>query len=378
MPIDPVTAIMLGGKAADTISNMISGGRSHNIALQRLALERMIADQQNRIATATRSDAYGNSVSYNPATNEFETNLSPTQQGLASAQQREQMLSLTEDATRNRDTRRRGERRARVGDDLFDEAVAERRYRTPPSEDALTGDITRDISLANTETTGQDRGTLIRSALRGGGSEQIPRIYQSAGQDFAPAKAIAQARMQARQLAAGMQDQHSQRTGQDISRFANIAGSENPAPIASFNQDAALSNDRNNMIAQVLRSISSGGAGVSSALADVGRSVPNPQFGELASGIAGLAAPKAPGAEIDPRDVASSLLAYDRSMNASQGSTGSSVPNARPTGISPSQRINNAYNDAMQPDLRIDNAHRDSLHGFDTDLAKALAAYLKR
>jgi hypothetical protein len=75
---------------------------ANQIAWANLNFQKQQGAKQFRLSTAGRSDAYGDEQVYDPATNTWKINLSPTQNQIINAGQREQLQSLTHDAVNNR------------------------------------------------------------------------------------------------------------------------------------------------------------------------------------------------------------------------------------------------------------------------------------
>ena len=80
---------------------------------ENLQFQRENARKQYALATAGRTDAYGNKMTYNEALNQWDTQLTPQQKAIISAQQREQLYSMTEGTRRAHDLAARQEARGK-------------------------------------------------------------------------------------------------------------------------------------------------------------------------------------------------------------------------------------------------------------------------
>jgi len=136
---------------AGTGLGMLSSQNAAEVSLANLMYQRQAADQANRLATATRTDAYGNQMRYNPATNSWETILTPTQKGIVGAQEQEQLRSLTEDATRNRQLLEEARQRGFQAAPDYAKALAGFRYDEAPSRAADEDKLASLLSLQNQE-----------------------------------------------------------------------------------------------------------------------------------------------------------------------------------------------------------------------------------
>lgn len=106
------------------------------------AINSMTADQLH-LAKADRTDAYGNRVHYDPATNSWQTLLTPEQKALNFAGEREQRLGLTQDAVRNRAIRERLDAMGRGAGEDYNTARSGFASTNLPSEGESRSEILR-------------------------------------------------------------------------------------------------------------------------------------------------------------------------------------------------------------------------------------------
>lgn len=173
MPIDPVG---LGVGGAATLISLIMDQQAKqagvDLAAQNLNSQRRNADRMYRLGTSTHTDAYGNAQRYDDALNKWITELAPMQQRLVKAGEREQLLSLTEDAARNRDVRRRAGSRAEQAGQDYGKARAEFTYGGPKSEGATRSELL-DLLAGSADAT-RRRSMDATNALRTEGSMPVP------------------------------------------------------------------------------------------------------------------------------------------------------------------------------------------------------------
>ena len=194
--MEPFSLALGGVQALLSLQNMMN---SSSIAAQNLAFQRQQAQKQERLSEATRTDSYGNKQYYDPATNTWKTQLSPMQQAIQDAGQTEQYRSLTEDAQRNRQSRKRQADAAESAVSPFNQAVQEYLNNPVQSEGSIRNDLSTLGSLAARDQAASNKGELIKEALRMGRGGDIQSIIK--GVDDASGKGVSQNLLNARQQA---------------------------------------------------------------------------------------------------------------------------------------------------------------------------------
>jgi hypothetical protein len=173
--MDPFSALAFGGKALDFITGI--GDRKRQTALQQAALnlERQQALENHRLALADRTDAYGNRTYFDGAG--FRTQLSPLQQAIADAQQREDVMRLTQDAPRERAAGVRADQRGQATDTEYNDVMAEFRDRRVPTAAEGASDETL-AALADRErmTSSPELSRVAVRSMQTGGPLQ--RAFQ--------------------------------------------------------------------------------------------------------------------------------------------------------------------------------------------------------
>lgn len=283
---------------ATALASANASANATNLGYQNLAFQKERDKAQRRLATATRSDIYGNSQSYDDLLNEFIINLTPMQEAITKAGEREQLLSLTEDAQRNRDTRRRQERRATMpytgAEDVYDSLVSGFLYDEPPDEDAIRG--------RNQLLYGAEAGDAIRQAAAGLGQQAIrlgrggdfDKIINSIGGALSNAQlgTMRAGRQDAMNEATQRQGAHQQKHLPAMSQFAQLMDAVSSAPQMFGNLAATMGGQQSEIINGIARALSQGASGVGNAYSNAARLVGNSavDFSGIGKGIDSLLA----------------------------------------------------------------------------------------
>lgn len=135
--------------------------------------------KNEKLATSSRKDAYGNKTFYDPVFG-WQIDTTPTTQGILDAEQAETLASLTEDATRNREQARRKEKRSISAEDEFEEAFNKFKYRPQRSEAEYIADATQEKLLARRKGADEAAANVNKTLLRTGNSSNIPAVFKAA------------------------------------------------------------------------------------------------------------------------------------------------------------------------------------------------------
>jgi hypothetical protein len=169
---------LIGG--IGTLAGMSSAQESAMIQMMNLQFQRRMADEQMRMSQATRTDAYGNQMRYNPATNSWEMILTPTQKGIIGAQEQEQLKSLTEDATRNRQILEEARQRGFQAQPDYAKAISGFRYDEAPSRAADEDKLASLLAIQRQDAAGKSTQDVGRQLLRQGRGADLPIIMKAA------------------------------------------------------------------------------------------------------------------------------------------------------------------------------------------------------
>lgn len=182
--MDPFGAILgLAGAAAS------SGwqGQAAQMDWANLQFQKQQARDQKRMASATRSDAYGNKQGYDEILNEWITTLTPTQKSIVGAGEKEQLRSLTEDADRNRKIKVRAAKRGDEASKDYDKTLAEFRYDKPADEKSIRGELQQLLAGVSNSKARTGNADAVRQSLRSGGDGALPAILKATADDLGAA-----------------------------------------------------------------------------------------------------------------------------------------------------------------------------------------------
>lgn len=168
-PVVGLAQALMGASAASS---------ANDVAMANLAYQKQRDRDNQRLATATRTDQYGNVQRYNPATNAWEIQLTPLQQALQSAQTSEQYKGLTKDAAMRRELAQQQFARSQEAGKDYQRAQTGYRYDQPPSQESDIADVTQALIQARSKALNSAGATLGRQALRLGQSNAIPAIMK--------------------------------------------------------------------------------------------------------------------------------------------------------------------------------------------------------
>jgi hypothetical protein len=281
MPIDPVTGILTAGTI---VGGILQGNEQSYQNQQNLAFQKWLANEQLKLGKASRTDAMGNTVRYDPGLNAWVTDLSPTQRALSKAGEHEQLLGLTDDAAKSRVIRERAYNRGMGAADDFTKARADYNYGYNPSEGAITNDIASLMLRARSGAGGNDAPNKF---LRQRGN--LPVINSGAGNPGG-VSGVADALLQARQGAIGERGQRQQQRQAKLPEMQSLAamsdaGGGGNTPFPNFDRLFASEGDQSK---QLLGAMEAGGKGVGSAYTNISKQKPIFDMGDTARLITAL------------------------------------------------------------------------------------------
>lgn len=309
--MDPFTIALLAGTAISGISGASANSNANYAGQQNLEFQKWLANEQLKMGRASRTDAMGNTVRYDPGLNQWVTDLSPTQRALSKAGEHEQLLSLTDDAAKNRNIRERAYVRGQTANDDYNRARADYAYGNNPSEGAITNDISDLILRSRSGRVGDDGPNKF---LRQRGN--LPVISSGAG-NTGGVSGVADALLQARQGALAERGQRQQqRTARlpEMQSLAAMSDAGGGAPVSFPNFDKLFASE-GDQSKQLLGAAEAGGKGVGSAYGDIMKIKPAFDMGDTARMIAALRGGKVPGKAATADSPIASSTSYDRSLD---------------------------------------------------------------
>lgn len=176
--MDPVTLaalISLVGAGTGAVASSNAAGT----AAQGLGFQKEQAAQATRLGEAGHTDAYGDTQTYDPATNTWQTTLSPTQQAVTDAQQSEQLKSLNQDAARNRSIKETQFQAAQQAIPEYNAADAGYKYDQPASQKALADQINTLMTNANNNASSSNESMAARELLRQGRGGDLSNLIKT-------------------------------------------------------------------------------------------------------------------------------------------------------------------------------------------------------
>lgn len=259
------------------IAQAQTGAQANEIAWLNLQFQKDQADKQYDLATATRTDAYGNTVSYNKALKKWEIVLTPQQQQILGAGEKEQLLSLTEDAGRNRDVRRRAGARGAAAEEDYNDALMGYRYDQPKSQEADFGELSTLLAAGQESNANQAASQIGRQAIRMGKGESIPEIIKASddylGQHMPDY--ILQAREKARSEHAQDVQLHDAQYLPELSHFEQTEN-DVPGTTPIFSQaPGSTAATEQSMLSSIAGALAQGSAGVGGAYGALASSIAN-------------------------------------------------------------------------------------------------------
>lgn len=267
---------------------------TNNLNWANLFETKRVNRKNEKLATATRKDANGNIVQFNDALGEWEIIPSPTTKQILEAEERETLKSLTEDAPRNRAAAVRKDERSKMGDEEFEKAFNEYKYRPKKSEAEYTGDAQRTLLLNREKGMSEASSVLARELMRTGNTSRLPEIYKAA--DDLYAGTLEEAMLKGKSL--GMQQfgeiegNKDARLREELGFLQGIAGDTTTSPVNFTNKGGELTGQADDALAQLLATISQGEGRRMSATGQLAQSMSqSPDFGGLASALAAFKMP---------------------------------------------------------------------------------------
>jgi hypothetical protein len=211
---------------------------------------------------AGRTDAYGNKQRYNSATNEWETDLTDTQENLVKAGEQEQLKSLTEDAMRNRDIKKRAVSRGLEAGQDYSKTLSEFKNTAPASEDAIKGELTQ-LLAGVTESKGRKgNAEAIRQSIRQGGKgNTIPALIRASDEDMGGelAENLLKARTGAVAEKAGRETAHSAKYIPRLTQLAQLMDMGGDAPARFSETPASQVQQQGSQASAMLQALTAGG-----------------------------------------------------------------------------------------------------------------------
>ena len=273
---------MIGG-ILGAITGLIGAGlqASAQAAQQQIAWAQLIEArnarrEQRRLATAARQDQYGNRTSYDDIANEWRMTLTPMQSRISKAGEKENLLQLTEDAPEARKQKRMIQQRARDAKEPYNAALAKFKYREPPKEDAIRGEITNLLASNEVAQGKENQAMLMRGALRLGRGQDIPQLIKATDDQLGgkQAEIALKARQAAREEASQRTSEHTNQYMPEIQMWAKLMeGGGEPVDIKEWTAGRDLNTTQGAMASAMQQALANGSGQVGAAYNALGTAV---------------------------------------------------------------------------------------------------------
>jgi len=282
-----LSALMSGlGLAAESSAQ----GAQTNLGYANLFETKRSNRKKEELATADKVDARGNRIHYTPGVG-WQIDLDPETAKILEAEDAETIASLTEDATRNRDSARRTEQRALMGDEEFEKKFNEYKYRPQKSEDAYIGDAIQESLLARRKGSDEAAANVNKSLIRQGTSSNIPGVFKAARDAEADEfeAALLGGKRQGRQDFLQTEGAKDSKMQQELGFLEGLAGSLEALPQRFTNRAEALTGEANSAMDELLSVIGQNDQARQGAMGTLMQAVgKSPDFSPLASSLGRL------------------------------------------------------------------------------------------
>lgn len=273
----------------------IMDGQSKAAGIQQaregLSFAKNNANRQFRASTATRTDAYGNEQEYDTVLNKWVTRLTPMQDRIVKGGEREQLLSLTDDARQNRNVRNTKYKRGLDAGDDYARQRAEFNYKAPPSEGSIRDEL---LSLMVGSAQGaarRDTGDATIQALRSGSGLPNPR---RSSEDFG--SSLPDIMLKAREAAFGestaRNSAHNSKYLPVLQSLQQTMDAGGDAPLRFSDTPKELANQQSESFKNIITALHQGGAAVNTAnkplTEAIYKSGPDTKYQKLAMSMLGI------------------------------------------------------------------------------------------
>jgi hypothetical protein len=264
---------MLGGIIGLVGAGLQAQAQQDQIQEEYAALnwQKQRASQQDWFAQAARTDMYGNTTSYDPVLNKWNVALTPDQQSIRDASQKEQLLQLTQDAPAARKIKQAVQQRAEMAKEPFNTAQLGYQYAQPPSEGAIRSELTGLMATNDMIKSKADQALIQRAAMRMGQGANPQDIIKATddqlGKSDTMQNRMLQARQQALQEYGARLQQHEAQWGTPMKVWGEMMqqGGDIP-PLSKSNVDQGINSAINQQMSGMNTAFQSGTQGVSSAM----------------------------------------------------------------------------------------------------------------
>lgn len=273
-------------------SNLYSSSNAQSISQQGLAFQKQQALQANKLGTAGKTDAYGDTQTYDPATNTWVTTLSPLQKAISDATQSEQYKSLTTDAARNRAIKNMQYNAATEAGKDYNTNLAGFRYDQPASQGAIQDKLTTLMTNADNNAASSNESLAARTLLRQGRGGDLGNLVKTIQDNRGKALASDQLNAYTGSLneKAALDQQHTSRYLPALQQAASTVAAGGGAPVNTSSIAPLLAQGQQQSAAEAMQAMLAGNKDVegayNSASKAAGQQLNLGQIGSLYSAFA--------------------------------------------------------------------------------------------
>lgn len=264
--MDPVTlAALISLVGAGT--GALASKNATDVGAAGLGFQEQNAAQAQRLGTAGHTDAYGDTETYDPASNTWKTTLSPEQQAITNATQSEQLKSLNQDAARNRAIKTMQYNMAGQAGTDYNNALAGFRYDQPASQGAIQDKLMTLMTNADNASANSNESASARELLRQGRGGDLANLIKTVQDN--KGKAVATDALNAYQGSLNeegqLQQQHQSQYLPALQQAASTVAAAGGAPVDTSSIAPLLASGQQQDSAGALSSVLQSGQGVGNA-----------------------------------------------------------------------------------------------------------------
>lgn len=286
--------------------------------------QKRAAREQEALAKATRSDAYGNKIQYRDGIG-FETKTTPLTSAILSSQQKEQLAQFREDAPRARAAAERIDKRAIKAGDVFDKRFNDYEHKRRKSSDEYEADAIIDALMAkNSSKGGAKTSALARTAARSGDYNTLLRTVTAAkkagDEGFNLSAVIADAKR------GGKQQHLAEKGAEDAADFGELGQLRSIAdaivsPNLNFaNENAALSGRQDQALTGLISTNAANSQRIGQAYNAVATAAgQSPNLGGVASALSRISLPPRQKEQTEDEKLLAQLLMQQKIGSARVG-----------------------------------------------------------
>jgi hypothetical protein len=293
--------------------SMSAQADARNLSYLNLFEQKRRAREEEALAKATRSDAFGNKVVYRPGVG-FVTETTPLTAAILNAQQKEQLSQFRDDAPRMRDAALRMDKRSKNANEVFNKQFNEYQYGRKKTEEEYVAEAIRNAVDARRDNGGKDTSAvndISRLALRTGSApSELAGILKAAkgasSDEETLAEAISRAKKEGKQQFFAETGAKNQTVFGELGNLRAIADQTQGTNLNWSNENAALSGRQDNALSNLIQTNMAGSNRIASAYGNASSMAGQaPDLSALSSALSKIQT----GGKVSEEDLLAKLLA---------------------------------------------------------------------